>query len=303
VVRSVKNYRVLARRHRRWHSFTVESSRIFVSLDLLVEAGAAAIVLVAVTAYVWTRKRGQDESLPDDVQQATNGSSPELLVDLSAARAVAMDAISEAVLIVQSDGRVRDCNSAALALFQRHRASIQDAYVPALRALDDGGADVYAVARERGLWTGEGWVRLPDGSLALCTMRIVPLHDADGRVAGFAEAFRDVVNERLATRELRDRLFGVHRAQGESADRSRAEEALMRLGESFRDLELAVQHYESVVSALRLHDPATESVAGLVHESHDAGNGMSTQALLQEVPQLLARLRTRLSRLEKVSTR
>lgn len=142
-----------------------------------------------------------------------------------------------------------------------------------------------------------------DGAVILCTARVVPLVDGAGQVVGYAEAFRDAVSERLATQDLRDRLFGVHQTSEEGTDRDRAQAALTRLGESFRDLEQAMQHYESVVSTLRVHDPLTESVAGMVHENLEAGAAADTQTLLREVPQLLARLRTRLSRLERVGTR
>ncbi|MFN8582089.1 MAG: PAS domain-containing protein [Gemmatimonadaceae bacterium] len=220
----------------------------------------------------------------------------------SGARAFALDAISEAVRIVQSDGRVRDCNSAALAIFQRHRGSIHGVFAPTLRSFEED-SDVYQIARERGLWSGEAWVRLPDGAVTLCTARVVPLPDGRGSVGSFSESFRDAVTDRLASQDLRDRLFGVRQTSSQSTDTERAEEALVRLGESFRDLELAVQHYESVVAALRVHDPETETVAGLVHDSFEAAGSGSTQAVLREVPELLARLRSHLSHLERVGPR
>ncbi|MFN8570506.1 MAG: PAS domain-containing protein [Gemmatimonadaceae bacterium] len=270
------------------------------STDLLSGNVALTIAAVAVVAYAFGRRNRRSSSVRTPLSGPGERSAGDDWAVMSGARAFALDAVSEAVLIVQSDGRVRDCNSAALALFQRHRGSIQDVFVPTLRSLE-ADAEAYRVARERGLWTGEAWVRLPDGAVTLCTARLVPLPDGRGSVGAFAETYRDAVSERLATQDLRDRLFGVRQAVNETTDTERAEEALVRLGESFRDLELAVQHYEHVVAALRISDPATETVAGLVHESMEASANAGTQALLREVPQLLARLKTHLDRLERLS--
>ncbi len=261
---------------------------------------ALTIAAVAVGAYALGRRNRRAVGVASQASAQSEQNAAADWAVMSGARAFALDAVSEAVLIVQSDGRVRDCNSAALALFQRHRGSIQDVFVPTLRSLEKD-AEAYRIARERGVWTGEAWVRLPDGAVTLCTVRLVPLPDGRGSVGAYAETYRDAVSERLATQDLRDRLFGVRQAVSEPTDTERAEEALVRLGESFRDLELAVQHYEHVVSALRISDPTTETVAGLVHDSMEAGASAGTQALLREVPQLLARLRTHLDRLERLS--
>jgi PAS domain-containing protein len=268
-----------------------------VSLDFLANYGALATAAVAVVAYVWTQWRkpvGVAQTAEGGRTEAEAESEVDQRTNQRAARALALDAVSEAVLIVQDDGRVRDCNSAALALFQRHRASLQDVYVSTLRTLDEANLDAYRSARERGLWAGDSWARVPDGSVTLCLTRIVPLCDVHGRVTAFSESYRDVVSEQLAGQGLRDRLFGVRAALESPENAISAELSLSRLGASFRDLEVAVQQYERVIDALSMQDPVTESLAGLVHEVREATSTVTTQAVLKDIPELLATIRARL---------
>ena len=262
------------------------------SLDLLANYGALAAAAVAVAAYAWSRRRRPEAPQADGKTQrrATEESEVNLKAEQRVARALALDAISEAVLIVDEEGRVRDCNSAALALFQRHRASVQEVFVSTLRTLDDVPMDAHKIARERGVWSGESWARLPDGSSVLCLTRVVPLRELHGRMTTFAESYRDVVSEQLTSRELRDRLFGVRQSLGSPGDSLPASVSLARLGATFRDLEVAVQQYERVIDALSVKDPVTESIAGLVHDAREATSSIATRTLLHDIPELLAAL-------------
>lgn len=269
------------------------------SLDLIANYGALIAAVVAGVAYVWTRRRkGNDSEAPANVSSPqSNPTGTAERSDHRQERSLALDAISEAVLIVREDGRVWDCNSSALTLFNRHRTSLEDVYVSTLRTLDDESLDAHRVARERGVWAGESWARLPDGSVSLCLTRIVPLQDGDGRMSLFAESYRDVVSEQLASRELRDRLFGAQYDLTAAREESSATLSLARLGAAFRDLEVMVQRYERVLDALSMQDPLTEPLAGLVHEVREASGSDTTQALLRDVPGVLATLRTQLARL------
>lgn len=261
---------------------------LVVSLEILVFCGALVAAGAAGIAYMWMRGR---KSTSGGVP-ATSGSVVDPRAEQRAARALALDAISEAVVIVQENGQVRDCNSAALALFQRHRNSIHDVFVSTLRTLDDATSDPYGIARERGLWSGPSWTRRPDGSVSLCITRIVPLRDTNNRIAAFSESYRDAVGDHLASEEMRDRLFGVHAAASANGDSTEAEIALSLLGASFRDIENAVQHYERVVAALWIQDAVTESMAGLIHDVRKANSSAATRKLLADIPQLLAVVRS-----------
>ena len=269
------------------------------SLDFLANFGVPITAAVAGVAFAWNRRRKSvetaraDKGVDIDVRA---GSEVEQRTDQRAARGLALDAISEAVLIVQEDGRVRDCNSAALALFQRHRTSMHDVFVSTLRTLDDASLDAYRSACEQGLWAGESWARLPDGSVSLCLTRIVPLRDVQGRVTVFSESYRDVVGEQLASGELRDRLFGIRRILDSQQDAMSADLSLARLGASFRDLESAVEQYERVIAALSVQDPLTESLAGLVNEVRESSSTAATLAMLKDIPELLAAIRRQLGR-------
>ena len=84
-------------------------------------------------------------------------------------RASALDSLAEAVLVTDGDGRVRDCNSSALTLFNRHRGEIEDQFATALRRFDGlDQSEPYRIAREHSVWVGEGWARQPDGGMKLC---------------------------------------------------------------------------------------------------------------------------------------
>jgi len=271
---------------------------IAVSLDLIAKYGALIAAAVAGVAYVWTRRRKEQNSTALAIVSAPLATAPAGTDgDHRQERSLALDAISEAVLIVREDGRVRDSNSAALTLFNRHRTSMEEVYVSALRTLDDESRNAYQLARERGVWAGESWARIPDGSVTLCLTRIVPLQDAQGRTSLFAESYRDVVSEQLASRDLRDRLFGARHDLAAAPEGSSATLSLARLGAAFRDLEVAVQRYERVLNALSMQDPLTEPLAGLVHEVREASSSDTTQALLRDIPGVLAALRTQLTRL------
>src|SRR5687767_14649816 len=48
-------------------------------------------------------------------------------------RAAALDSVEEAVLVADGEGRIRDCNSSALTLFDRHRDEVEEQYTSMLR--------------------------------------------------------------------------------------------------------------------------------------------------------------------------
>jgi len=73
-----------------------------------------------------------------------------------------------------------------------------------------------AIAREQGVYEGEGWRRRKDGSLFWAHVVIDRLADADGNLVGFAKITRDVTEKRLAEQELasaREALFQAQKTE------------------------------------------------------------------------------------------
>lgn len=219
-------------------------------------------------------------------------------------RSLAFDAVGEAVLITTPEGRVRDCNSAALSLFHRHRSELEDAYVTSLRTLERSGSGdrPYDAATSRALWEGESWIREADGSVRLCVTRIVPVRDARGDVQGFVEAYRDVVADHVVGEELRDLLYMVRRDESDRAlagsnVADAATDDLRQLGLAFRDLDRVMQQYGRLLPELSAQDPLTESIAGLANDAQSAATAAGLTGLLAQIPRRLARLRAGVERL------
>ena len=217
-------------------------------------------------------------------------------------RSYALDALSEAVLLTDHDGRVRDCNSSALSLFDRDRRTIEDQFASSLRRFEGlNPDDPYRVAAERTIWTGEAWSRQPDGGTRLCSARVVAIRDGQARVTGFVESFRDVMSEGEEESEVRNLLYGVRAldpiavAPGDKARALRRE--VYFLSEAFRDLDLVVRQCERLLPTLAADDPLTEAVAGAAHDVRAAMAAVGMPALLEEVPRSLARLRGHLQQL------
>lgn len=211
-------------------------------------------------------------------------------------RATALDSLAEAVLITDADSRVRDCNSVALTLFNRHRGEVEEHYATTLRRFD--GLDQnepYRVASEHAVWVGEGWARQPDGGMRLCQARVIAIRDPQARIVAYAESYREVAQDRNLEQEVRDLLYGVRALEGAtgSADQrlSAVRDELRLLSEGFRDLDHVLRQYERLLPALGADDPLAETVAGAAHDARAAATAVGVPALLEEIPRALARLR------------
>jgi hypothetical protein len=217
-------------------------------------------------------------------------------------RSNALDVLGEAVLIMDRDGQVHDCNASALTLFDRHRSSIEAQHASTLRrfeGLDQN--DPHRIALQHAVWVGEAWARQPDGGVKLCLTRVIATRDSQARVTGFVESFRDVTAERELSEEFRDLLYGVRSFDAVSTsprETLRALQGELRLlSEAFRDLDLVIRKYERVLPALSADDPLTESIAGEAYEARAAVAAVGVPALLEEIPRALARLRAQLQQL------
>lgn len=239
------------------------------------------------------RARGHGHASPPDEAATPAVAAPD---ERLARRAASLDALAEAVLITDRDGRIRDCNSSALTLFDRHRSAMEDQVASTLRRFDGlDQSEPHRIAAERAVWVGEAWARQPDGAMRLCHVRVVAIRDERARIAGFSESYRDVTQDRNNEQELRDLLYGVRAFESaglsgnESLDAVREE--LRVLSEAFRDLEHVLRQYERLLPSLSADDPLTESIAGLAAEARAAVASVGVPALLEEIPRTLARIR------------
>jgi hypothetical protein len=277
-------------------------------------AGWCALAIAAVLLVVVVRRRVVAGATSGDAKAARaarggNADESGAREERDRVRSLAFDAVGEAVLITTPDGRVCDCNSAALALFRRHRSELEDAFVTSLRTLERQGSGdgPYDAASSRALWTGESWIREADGSVRLCMARIVPVRDPGGDVQGYVEAYRDVVADHVVGEELRDQLYLVRRDEADralagSSVADAAADDLRQLGLAFRDLERVMQQYDRLLPELSAQDPLTESIAGLAHDAQSAAAAAGVTGLLSQIPRRLARLRAGVERLSQRDT-
>lgn len=227
--------------------------------------------------------------------KATSGSNAAPVDERATLRASALDSLAEAVMITDGNSRVRDCNSSALTLFNRHRGELEDQYASALRRFD--GLDQnepYRQATEHSVWVGEGWAKQLDGGMKLCQVRVMAIRDPLARIIAFAESFREVAQDRNIDQEVRDLLYGVRafEAAGTSGERlSAVRDELRVLSEGFRDLDHVLRQYERLLPSLGADDPLAESIAGVAHDARAAVAAVGVPALLEEIPRALARLR------------
>ena len=252
----------------------------------------SAVLAVVCVAVGWRLGSGNKAAAKPD---ASTPAGPD---ERAALRASALDSLAEAVLITDENGRIRDCNSSALTLFNRHRGEVEEQFATVLRRFDGiDQTEPYRLAREHAVWVGESWARQPDGGMKLCQSRVMSMRDARARVVAFAESFREVAQDRDIEQEVRDLLYGVRafETSGTSSERlSAVRDELRVLSEGFRDLDHVLRQYERLLPALGADDPLAESIAGAAHDARAAVAAVGVPALLEEIPRALARLRTHL---------
>lgn len=250
-------------------------------------------VLLGTGAYALLRRRRR-KTIPK--APAAEVTAPPAVDERISRRSYALDALGEAVLILDPDERIRDCNSSALALFDRHRSAITNQFAKSLRRFETlDQRDPHRVASERAVWLGEAWARQPDGGVKLCLARVIAVRDGQARLTGIVESFRDVTAERALSEEFRDLLYGVRAFDSVTASPNETvraiEDEIRVLSEAFRDLDLVLRHFERLLPSLGADDPLTESIAGVAHETRAAVASVGLPALLEEIPRSLARLR------------
>ena len=259
----------------------------------------SALVLIAIAAAAvvgaglgWTLGKRRPAESQGRKEAKDSVPAPD---DRATTRAAALDSLAEAVLITDANARIRDCNSSALRLFNRHRGEVEDQFATSLRRFDGlDQADPYRAASEHAVWVGEGWARQPDGGMKLCQARVIAIRDARARIVAYAESFREVAQDRNIEQEVRDLLYGVRafEAAGTPGERlSAVRDELRGLSEGVRDLDHVLRQYERLLPALGADDPLAESIAGVAHDARSAVTAVGVPALLEEIPRALARLR------------
>ena len=255
-----------------------------------------AVLTAAGIGVGW--KLGQDKAKRPSAKPAASTAAPSQVDERASLRASALDSLAEAVLVTDGEGRVRDCNSSALTLFNRHRGEVEDQYAAALRRFDGlDQSEPYRLAREHSVWVGEGWARQPDGGMKLCQVRVMAIRDARARIVAFAESMREVAHDRNIEQEVRDLLYGVRAVESAgtpSETLSAVREELRVLSEGFRDLDHVLKQYERLLPSFGADDPLAESIAGPAHDARAAAAAVGVPALLEQIPRALARLRAHL---------
>ncbi len=265
---------------------------------------AAAVVLSGAVLVGWmVGRRSVAKPAPKTVDVQSTPPPPN---ERQLLRASALDSLADAVLVVDAEGLIRDCNSSALTLFDRHRDAVEEQFATTLRRFDgqDQG-EPYRLASEHFVWAGEGWARQPDGGMKMCHVRVMAIRDARSRVIAFAESFRPVIHDHNVEQEVRDLLYGVRMFEPvgtRSEQISSMGEELRVLSEGFRDLDHVVRQYERLLPSLSADDPLTEAIAGAALDARAAVTAVGVAALLEEIPLALARLRAHVQSLAAEST-
>lgn len=260
---------------------------------------AAAVVLSGAVVVGWMV--GRRSAIKPAPESSDAESTATALSERQLLRASALDSLADAVLVVDADGLIRDCNSSALTLFDRHRDAVEEQFASAVRRFDGQDQDEpYRLASEHFVWAGEGWARQPDGGMKMCHVRVMAIRDGRARVVAFAESYRPVIHDQNVEQEVRDLLYGVRMFEPvgtRSEQLSAMGEELRVLSEGFRDLDHVVRQYERLLPSLSADDPLTESIAGAAHDARAAVTAVGVATLLEEIPLALARLRAHVQKL------
>lgn len=219
-------------------------------------------------------------------------------------RSQALEAVSEPVLVVGGDGRILECNAAALTLLDRHRPAVSGAEAATIRKLvSPSGIEIAwrELVEARSPWTGEAHVRLPDESRRAMAVRSVPVFTSKGELAGLVEVYRD---SGTSTSLTADRFLSALDALDEPGEGDAheepavaAERELRLLALGFAELDKVMRQYEMLLPAMSAEDPLTEAIAGLAAETNELAATADVPRLLREIPRSMTRLRSHLTRL------
>lgn len=224
-----------------------------------------------------------------------------VVTEVERMRAKALDAVAEPVIVVGSDGRVRDCNAAALVLLDRHRAGVLDMEASALRTL----LTSHATSQEwrelldmRAPWSGDAHLRLPDGTRRASPVRLVPVFGASGELTAMVEVYRELAGDPGLPPDQYLRALDEGEGNEEATtEGERADREIRLLTLAIANFERVLRQYELLLPAVRAEEPLAEAIAGLAAETSEVVASADMSRLLQEVPGTLARLRAHVQHL------
>ncbi|MHA1565914.1 MAG: PAS domain S-box protein [Alphaproteobacteria bacterium] len=116
------------------------------------------------------------------------------------------DEIHDAVLILNGERVVVDCNASAEWLFGYEKRELIGKPAYALRSPRARPQDpeIAAAFLEHGRWVGEVQISRPVGSDRICEVSVGPFRDDDGQVIGYISVSRDISARKATERALRD---------------------------------------------------------------------------------------------------
>ncbi|MBK7831751.1 MAG: hypothetical protein IPJ56_05225 [Gemmatimonadetes bacterium] len=242
-------------------------SQMLQTPSLLAVAIPTLVVGVAVGVLIGRRGAGAPEPVSTEGEPSTKLEAGDRI------RSQALEAAAEPVLLVGADGRVLDCNAAALTLFDRHRPAVTAIEASVIRSLVSLERAPRGVGRPGGdalAVVGEAHVRLPDrespgdhGS-AGAGLR------GQGRHRGARRGLSRVPDRCAAPRRPFPHALDTGGESGdvdEPADAAQRELRLLAMG--FADLDQVVRQYELLLPAMRAEDPLAEAIAGLAAETSE----------------------------------
>jgi PAS domain S-box-containing protein len=125
-----------------------------------------------------------------------------------------------AIYMLDPKGHVASWNTGAERIKGYREEEVLGKHFGHFYADEDAGAGQparnLAIAREQGVYEGEGWRRRKDGTLFWAHVVIDRLTDADGNIVGFAKITRDVTDRKRAEDELtaaREALFQAQKIE------------------------------------------------------------------------------------------
>ncbi len=115
------------------------------------------------------------------------------------------DEIHDAVLVVDTERTIVDCNASAEQLFGYTKQALVGRPVSSLHAATappEQGAVIAAALRESGRWSGEIEIRRQDGSDGISEVTIGPIRGEGGQTIGYISVNRDVTERKATERAL-----------------------------------------------------------------------------------------------------
>jgi PAS domain S-box-containing protein len=160
----------------------------------------AVVVLLLALVVAWNARLAKEVRKRKAVEEALRDSESRLRT--------MFDTAPDALLLLDTDRRILDCNPAFLEAFAYKREQVvgQSALVMHQREelFSRFGVEVYPQVRDKGSWRGDWCYRRADGALFQAETVLSVLRDADGEVRGYFAVMRDISERRKAEEELRN---------------------------------------------------------------------------------------------------